>query len=114
GPAGTGKTTMLASAVDALRAQGREVLGVAPSGKAADVLAHETGAPAVTVAKLLAGGLRRPGPGATVILDEAGMLSTDELEQLTWLCGREHLRLACVGDPYQLPAVGRGGVFADW
>jgi len=113
GPAGTGKTTMLATAVDALRTQGREVLGVAPSGKAADVLAREARCPTMTVAKLLAGGTR-PGPGATVILDEAGMVSTDDLEALTWLAGRERWRLACVGDPYQLPAVGRGGVFADW
>src|SRR5581483_11948834 len=35
-------------------------------------------------------------------------------EALTWLAGRERWRLACVGDPYQLPAVARGGVFADW
>src|SRR5207302_120469 len=41
GPAGAGKTTMLRSAVTELRQQGRPVIGLAPSGKAADVLACE-------------------------------------------------------------------------
>jgi conjugative relaxase-like TrwC/TraI family protein len=45
GPAGTGKTTMLASAVASLREQGRAVVGLAPSGKAADVLGRETATP---------------------------------------------------------------------
>jgi len=53
GPAGTGKTTALVAAVDQLRAQGRPVLGAAPSGKAADVLAGQAGCPAVTLSKLL-------------------------------------------------------------
>jgi ATP-dependent exoDNAse (exonuclease V) alpha subunit len=30
------------------------------------------------------------------------------------LVQHHHWRLACVGDPYQLPAVGRGGIFAHW
>lgn len=52
GPAGTGKTTMLRSAVAGLRNQGRAVVGLAPSGKAADVLSRETSSPATTLAKL--------------------------------------------------------------
>jgi conjugative relaxase-like TrwC/TraI family protein len=43
GPAGAGKTTMLSAAVTALASQGRPVMGLAPSGKAADVLAREAG-----------------------------------------------------------------------
>ena len=30
------------------------------------------------------------------------------------LADRHHWRLVCVGDPAQLPAVGRGGMFAHW
>lgn len=117
GPAGTGKTTALASAVETLRTHGRPVLGLAPSGKAADVLARETGCPAITLAKLLHGGLGPhdvPPRGTTVILDEAGMASTADLDRLVALADRHEWRLACVGDPHQLPAVGRGGIFADW
>jgi conjugative relaxase-like TrwC/TraI family protein len=88
GPAGTGKTTMVASAVAQLRAAGRPVLGLAPSGKAADVLAREAGCRAITLASLLvrADDKRRLlERGTTLILDEAGMASTDDLDRLTKL-----------------------------
>ena len=53
GPAGTGKTAMLAAAQEALRAQGRELVVLAPTRKAAQVASEELGAPATSVAKLL-------------------------------------------------------------
>jgi conjugative relaxase-like TrwC/TraI family protein len=53
GPAGAGKTTMLALAVDDLQRQGRVAFGVAPTAKAAQVLGRETGMAADTVAKLV-------------------------------------------------------------
>jgi len=42
------------------------------------------------------------------------MAGTDDLHALVALVERHHWRLVCVGDPAQLPAVGRGGVFALW
>jgi conjugative relaxase-like TrwC/TraI family protein len=119
GPAGAGKTTMLRTGIDGLRARGRTVVGLAPSGKAADVLARETGCPATTLARFLhsqgqtarASGLP---PGSTVVLDEAGMAATDDLARLVHLADTRFWRLVCVGDPDQLPAVGRGGMFAHW
>jgi hypothetical protein len=117
GPAGAGKTTMLRSGIAGLRARGRTAVGLAPSGKAADVLARETGCPATTLARFLHAqahpGRASPLPaGTTVILDEAGMAATDDLARLTRLADARFWRLVCVGDPYQLPAVGRGGLFA--
>ena len=121
GPAGTGKTTMLATAVATMRARGTSVLGVAPSGKAADVLGAEAGCPAVTLAKLLVDHEREPPSpalqlraGSTVLVDEAGMASTEDLDRLVDLANRRRWRLVFVGDPEQLPAVGRGGMFASW
>lgn len=114
GPAGAGKTTTLRSGVDQLRAQGRPVVGLAPSGKAADVLAREAGCPAMTLTKLLAPNTARPPAGTTVILDEAGMAATEDLAALVGLVQADGWRLACVGDGFQLPAVGRGGMFAYW
>jgi len=122
GPAGAGKTTMLATAVAELAVQGRVVVGLAPSGKAADVLGRETGSTATTLAKLLYEYGRGDGPqpewrlgrGATIILDEAGMASTEDLDRLVALADRHRWRLVCVGDPAQLPAVGPGGMFAHW
>ncbi|MBW3643350.1 MAG: AAA family ATPase, partial [Actinobacteria bacterium] len=114
GPAGAGKTTALATAVDWLRAERRPVLGIAPSGKAADVLARQAGCPALTLAKLLTDTRRHPPPDTTVILDEAGMAGTEDLARLVELAQANQWRLVCVGDPAQLPAVGRGGMFAQW
>ena len=122
GPAGTGKTTTLARAVDSLVSSSRSVIGLAPSGKAADVLAGEAGCPTSTLAKLLHEHRSRAGPsphwrlpiGTTLILDEAGMARTADLDQLVDLARRHGWRLVCVGDPEQLPAVGRGGMFAHW
>ncbi len=117
GPAGTGKTTATAAAVGELRAAGRPVVGLAPSGKAADVLGVEAGCPTETLAGFLTRHTdpTRPAPaGTTVILDEAGMTGTDDLARLVNLVHRHQWRLVAVGDPDQLPAVGRGGVFAHW
>ena len=122
GPAGAGKTTMLDTAVSDLTQQGRPVFGLAPTAKAARVLQTETGLRADTVAKLLHEWQhpdRPPEPtwqlpaGTTVIVDEAGMLHTRDLHQLTRLADQHRWRLALIGDPHQLQAVGRGGMFTE-
>jgi conjugative relaxase-like TrwC/TraI family protein len=119
GPAGAGKTTMLRAGIAGLRARGRTAVGLAPSGKAADVLARETGCPATTLARFLhsqgqTGRASALPADSTVVLDEAGMADTEDLARLVRLADARFWRLVCVGDPYQLPAVGRGGMFAHW
>ena len=120
GPAGTGKTTALAPAVERLRADGRAVFGVAPSATAAEVLAADTGVEADTLDKLLVehrltrppeGRLDLPA-GATVIVDEAAMVPTAGLAELADLAERRGWRVALVGDPMQFSSVGRGGMFS--
>jgi len=119
GPAGTGKTTALQAGVRALQRDGRPVFGVAPSAAAADVLGRETGVSADTLDKLLHehSGKRPPDhrfalpTGTTVIVDEAGMVSTDKLERLAELSDGMGWRVAMVGDPLQFAPVGRGGIF---
>jgi len=121
GPAGTGKTTTLRATVTDLHQHHRHVFGVAPTAKAAKVLGQETSMHADTVAKLLHEWARPDGPktqwclpsGTTVIVDEAGMLSTPDLRRLTLLATSERWRLVLVGDHRQLQAVGRGGLFAE-
>ena len=122
GPAGAGKTRMLTAAATDLHQHGREVFGVAPTAKAARTLERDTGIRSDTVAKLLHEWQRTDRPplaefqlpaGATLIVDEAGMLSTPALHQIVNLADRNAWRLALVGDPRQLQGVGRGGLLAE-
>jgi conjugative relaxase-like TrwC/TraI family protein len=122
GPAGAGKTRMLAAAGADLRQERRVVFAVAPTAKAARTVERDTGIPADTVAKLLHEWQRTDRPplpeyqlpaGATLVVDEAGMLSTPALHQVFALAEQHRWRLALVGDPRQLQGVGRGGLFAE-
>jgi ATP-dependent exoDNAse (exonuclease V) alpha subunit len=120
GPAGSGKTTALTPAIACLHDRGHTVFGVAPTAAAAHVLATETGVVADTLDKLLyehSRPERLPEPayqlewGATVIVDEAGTVSTPKLAELTYLADKQGWRVMMVGDPRQFSAVGRGGMF---
>jgi hypothetical protein len=121
GPAGAGKTTMLARARTNLGLYDRPVFGVAPTAAAAEVLAAESHMPADTLDKLLiehSNPSRPPDPGfdlargTTVVVDEAATASTPKLAALFRLADQKDWRLVLVGDPRQFTAVGRGGMFA--
>jgi conjugative relaxase-like TrwC/TraI family protein len=120
GPAGAGKTTALAAAVKTLEIQQRSVFGVAPTATAAEVLATETGMTADTLDKLLYEHTQLDRPPipeydlaarTTLVVDEAGAVSTPKLVGLARLAEEKQWRVVLVGDPRQFTAVGRGGMF---
>jgi ATP-dependent exoDNAse (exonuclease V) alpha subunit len=120
GPAGAGKTTALAVAVKTLKIQQQSVFGVAPTATAAEVLATETGMTADTLDKLIhehTRPYRSPIPEydlpahTTLVVDEAGTVSTPKLADLARLADQRQWRVVLVGDPRQFTAVGRGGMF---
>jgi hypothetical protein len=120
GAAGTGKTKALSRAREDLHGHGRPVFGLAPTAKAARGLQEKTGIVSDTVAKLLHElGRDQPDPryrlpaGTTLVVDETGMINTAHLRQLVNLAEWEGWRLVLVGDPLQLQAVGRGGMFDE-
>lgn len=88
GPAGTGKTHTTAAIAEAWKAEhGGPVLGLALSQNAAHVLAEASGNRAGNIAKwLLENGRGSAGwqvtPGQLVIVDEAGMVPTAQLDQV--------------------------------
>ncbi|MGE0304499.1 MAG: MobF family relaxase [Acidimicrobiia bacterium] len=120
GPAGTGKTTALAPAVQSLQHEEVPVFAVAPSAVAAQVLSEEIGVRADTIDKFLCEHSRRQGPGpgfalpagGVLIVDEAGMMSTSHLAAIAALAGQERWLVRLIGDPLQFSAVGRGGMFS--
>jgi hypothetical protein len=115
GFSGTGKTTLLNAAHADLKFSGHDVLGVAPSGKAAKGLQNETGIHSSTL-KGMVNALDRGDVKMTrntvVIMDEAGMARNDEMVKLTGALAAAGGRLILVGDDKQLGAVGRGGSFS--
>ena len=108
GPAGSGKTTMLARFAQTV-GPGR-VVAVAPTAVAAAELGGGLGVAADTVAKVLTE-RGRIGAGMWVIVDEASQLAT---RQLAALCGRAaeaDARVVLVGDHAQQGSISAGGLF---
>ncbi|MCL4318914.1 MAG: AAA family ATPase, partial [Firmicutes bacterium] len=129
GYAGTGKTTVIRSifqAVERVHGAGAPVVLLAPTGKAADRIRQATQRPAQTVHAFLArlgwlkdGYFRREGGAraielSTYIIDEASMLNLETIATLFRAIDPHAIqRLILVGDPNQLPPIGRGRFFAD-
>ena len=116
GPAGTGKTTTMKALVDVWqRAGGRPVRGLAPTAAAASVLRTETGMDQAATIDYWAT-LRRTGqdsarfsPGELVIVDEAGMAGTLNLDRVVQAATSDGAHVVLVGDPHQLAAIASGG-----
>jgi hypothetical protein len=121
GPAGTGKTTAMQLTAAVLDMDGRRLVAVAPSARAAAVLGDEIGVAATTIAKLLhvhdqsaTTGASVPEswalrPGDVILVDEAGMAGTPALGRLLTLAQDSGAVVRLLGDPMQLTAVAAGG-----
>jgi len=113
GVAGSGKTLALRAFADAYRDIGIEVLGAAPSGRAADELETATGIRSRTLHRLLVDADRDVGlqHRCVLVVDEAGMAETRVLAPLLQAVNQAEGKVVLVGDPAQLPAVGAGGLY---
>ncbi|MFF3569221.1 MobF family relaxase [Nocardia jiangxiensis] len=114
GPAGSGKTTAMKAVAAAWQAAGRDVVALAPSASAARQLGTALGIHAKTIATLrtqaehtLPTGL---SPGAMILVDEAAMAATADLDAVLALAHEHGAIVRCVGDPEQLSAVEAGGI----
>jgi exodeoxyribonuclease V alpha subunit len=121
GGPGTGKTTILRTLVEILKAKNVRVHLAAPTGRAAQRLAETTGGFASTIHRLLkydpAGGgftSNESHPLATdfLIVDEASMLDV-RLAAALFQAVPAKAHLLLVGDTDQLPSVGAGNVLKD-
>ena len=130
GYAGTGKTTLIAALVGALKDCGIKPVLLAPTGRAAKVLSRYSGEPALTIHKRIY--RQRTNAdyeskfslninqerGAVFIVDEASMLANGSsdgaifgsgalLDDLvSYVRGGRDCRLILVGDDAQLPPIG--------
>ncbi|ROS73071.1 MobF family relaxase [Cellulomonas sp. PhB143] len=117
GPAGTGKTTTMRALLNAWVAEHGTgaVVGMAPSAIAAQVLAEDLGIRCDNTAKWIYD--HRHGradfrPGQLVIVDEATLTSTRDLDFITTGAAQVGAKVVLVGDPAQLQSVDAGGAFA--
>jgi len=117
-PAGAGKTTSMRALAAAAHRAGRRILVLAPTGKAVDVAVREgAGDVGLTIAKALndlRGGALKLNHQQLVVVDEAGMVGTDDLRRLLAATTAAGCKTVLVGDAHQLaPVKARGGMFAQ-
>ena len=119
GPAGSGKTTAMRGLAAILDADGRRLIPLATSAAAASVLAADLDRPAENLHKFLharrtgkaaANPLFTLGPGDVVLVDEASMAGTLNLDTLVQIAAENGATVRLLGDPRQLGAVESGGV----
>ena len=114
GYAGTGKSAMLGVAREAWEAAGYEVRGVALSGIAAENLESGSGIASRTIASMEHGW--RQGRDIltsrdVLVVDEAGMVGTRQLERVLSHAAEAGAKVVLVGDPQQLQSIEAGAAF---
>ncbi|MBN9070503.1 MAG: Ti-type conjugative transfer relaxase TraA [Rhizobiales bacterium] len=114
GYAGTGKSAMLGVAREAWEASGYEVRGVALSGIAAENLESGSGISSRTIASMEHGwqnGRDMLTARDVLVIDEAGMVGTRQLERVLSQAQEAGAKVVLVGDPQQLQSIEAGAAF---
>ena len=114
GYAGTGKSAMLGVAREAWEASGFEVRGVALSGIAAENLESGSGIASRTIASMEHGwknGRDMLTSRDVLVIDEAGMVGTRQLERVLSRAAEAGAKVVLVGDPQQLQSIEAGAAF---
>ncbi len=114
GYAGTGKSAMLGVAREAWEGAGYSVRGAALSGIAAENLENGSGIASRTIASLeyqWGQGRELLGPGDVLVIDEAGMVGTRQMERVLSHAQEAGAKVVLVGDPEQLQAIEAGAAF---
>jgi len=128
-PAGTGKTTAMATLARAWQNGGGTIVGLAPSAAAAEALRQDIGVDATdTIAKYR--WLQRTppedrdpaparewfdtiGPDTPVVIDEAGQAGTLHLDTVIGCAVARGASVRLIGDDQQLASISAGGVLCD-
>lgn len=125
GFAGVGKTFMLQEIKEQADKRNINLVGMAPSGAAANLLAKETGIETKTVQKHLMEGLQNlnqekqsqqskqpPKQRQLWLIDEASFISTKQALAISKLATKQNAQVVLLGDKKQLAGVEAGKPFA--
>lgn len=114
GYAGSGKSALLGVARETWEESGYRVQGIALSGIAAENLEHGSGIASRTIASLehqWAKDREFLGFKDVLVIDEAGMIGTRQMERVLSEANRRGAKVVLVGDPEQLQAIEAGAAF---
>ncbi|BCA64360.1 conjugal transfer protein TrbA (plasmid) [Sphingomonas sp. HMP9] len=114
GYAGSGKSAMLGVAREAWEDAGYTVRGAALSGIAAENLEGGSGIQSRTIASLehaWGQGREQLGPRDVLVVDEAGMIGSRQMERVLSQARDAGAKVVLVGDPEQLQAIEAGAAF---
>jgi len=114
GYAGTGKSAMLGVVREAWERAGFEVRGAALSGIAAEGLENGSGIASRTIASMEHGwaqGRDMLTSRDVLVIDEAGMVGTRQMERVLSHAADAGAKVVLVGDPQQLQAIEAGAAF---
>ncbi|AUW46188.1 Ti-type conjugative transfer relaxase TraA [Rhizobium leguminosarum] len=114
GLAGAGKSTLLAAARVAWESDGRRVIGAALAGKAAEGLEDSSGIRSRTLASwelAWANGRELLERGNVLVIDEAGMVSSQQLARVLKIAEQAQAKVVLVGDAMQLQPIQAGAAF---
>ncbi|MDH0117150.1 Ti-type conjugative transfer relaxase TraA [Rhizobium pusense] len=114
GRAGAGKTTMMKAAREAWELAGYRVVGGALAGKAAEGLEKEAGIVSRTLASWelrWGSGRDLPDHKTVFVMDEAGMVASNQMAGFVDAVVRAGAKIVLVGDPEQLQPIEAGAAF---
>lgn len=114
GLAGAGKSTLLAAARVAWESEGRRVIGAALAGKAAEGLEDSSGIKSRTLASLelaWASGRDLLERGDVFVIDEAGMISSQQMGRVLKVAEDAGAKVVLIGDAMQLQPIQAGAAF---
>ena len=114
GVAGSGKSTTLAAMREVWEKEGYTVKGAALAGIAAENLEVAAGIESRTLASYELAWERGRDPLSrrdVLVIDEAGMLGTQQLERVLAVAQKARAKVVLIGDPEQLQAIEAGAAF---
>ena len=114
GSAGTGKSYVLSAVAETYKKSNYEIHGIALQAITANAIAEDCKIPSSTIASFLAkyeSGNLELHDKSVLILDEAGMVGSRDMQKLLLICEKHDAQIKMVGDSYQLNAVMAGSAF---
>lgn len=110
GDAGTGKTYMLKAVKEFQDIQGKNnLIGLAPTNKAAGEISKESGIKGQTIDSFIA--QKEHKDSQIIIVDEASMLDSRKMKQLVSIAAVTNSKLVLMGDTKQFTSIGAGAIF---